>query len=132
MLGTESFKSSSYFDFSKLAVLEQPSPLDNSEQPPVIDWLTDYLGHQSKLIPALKARVLLGEARYNNLLRIPSNKYNRDPFIDALQEALDLLIYLAQLVATDTSSQAKAAFDSTILALEALYEYHQLNCGANR
>lgn len=83
------------------ATRQQPAPAGHGES--VTDWLTDRLRYVAQgrgasaevepLISDLLARRELGRARYGDELRTGNG---RDVLVDAYQEALDLLVYLAQ------------------------------------
>jgi hypothetical protein len=75
------------------ALAPQPPPTHSEESRSVTDWLTNGPSLDPELVELLIARREQGRARYGTELETHNG---RDPRVDALQEALDLVAYLGQ------------------------------------
>jgi hypothetical protein len=73
----------------------QPAPTSAERSRSVTDWMLEEQGMPPELVELLVARREQGRARYGTELETHNG---RDPRVDALQEAVDLIVYLGQAV----------------------------------
>ncbi len=121
---------------SLIAKLEQPKPKKNNLTPSFV-MAMQRVQNVPELADMLAARGELGMERYGMYLQ-PDN--GRDPFIDALQEGLDMITYLSQATTEilmkggnqeDIDKIEKAIYmvaDITMFLLEKVQE-DDSNCG---
>lgn len=87
----------------------QPMSRLTAESQDVTSWFAEFI--DSPILPALLERRAVGMRKYG----IPLTTFNgRDPLIDAYQEALDLVVYLAQ---RDAECDLLAASELTYAAV---------------
>jgi len=73
----------------------QPSPTSDDAGPEVWPALLDEVALSPELRALCEERDAMGRAKYGTPLRVHNG---REPLVDALQEALDLAVYLHQAV----------------------------------
>lgn len=73
----------------------QPPPTSDDASPEVWPALLDEVALSPELRALCEERDAMGRAKYGTALRVHNG---REPLVDALQEALDLAVYLHQAV----------------------------------
>jgi len=101
----------------------QPMSRLSANSQDVTAWLIERL--DTPLIDALLERRAVGVRKYG----IPLTTHNgRDPLIDAYQEALDLVVYLAQW---DAERRLTEASELTFLAVAIAEQLHRIVRGVD-
>ena len=78
--------------------IPQPAPVTDDAGPEVWPALLDEVALSPELRALCEERDAMGRAKYGTALRVHNG---REPLVDALQEALDLAVYLHQALMRD-------------------------------
>lgn len=118
---------------SETSAVNSPEPAPSFSSGPAIwplviqeaqEVLANYLlGEQlDELCQIMRERDEIGRAKYGVSLHAHNG---RDPFMDALQEALDLTVYLRQAVEEDRSDQRNELYEESLLNLARMFALYR-------